>query len=116
MLKACVGAAAPDCAFALAIRAMPLVDPWPSARIALVGDAIHASPVNGTGANSALEDPALLCRFLIADHSDLQRAVDEYAVELSARVRAMRSGMVEMRSRLMSSIDARGFSHMPAEL
>ena len=115
MLKAFVESAAPDRAFALAIRAMPVVDPWPSGRITFLGDAIHASPVNGTGANSALEDAALLCRFLVRGQQDLQRAVDEYEVELLARVRAMRSGMAEMRARMTATIDAAGFSHIAAQ-
>jgi 2-polyprenyl-6-methoxyphenol hydroxylase-like FAD-dependent oxidoreductase len=64
MLREFVEAAARDRGFSLGIRAVPVVDAWPSSSITFVGDAIHASPVNGTGANSALEDAALLCRLL----------------------------------------------------
>jgi 2-polyprenyl-6-methoxyphenol hydroxylase-like FAD-dependent oxidoreductase len=91
MLRQLVESAAPDRSFALAIRAMPVVDPWPGARITFVGDAIHAGPVNGVGANSALEDAALLCRYLVGGQQDLQRAIDQYEVELLDRVRASRA-------------------------
>jgi 2-polyprenyl-6-methoxyphenol hydroxylase-like FAD-dependent oxidoreductase len=103
MLKQLVEAAAADRSFALAIRAMPVVDPWPSAPITFVGDAIHASPVNGTGANAALEDAALLCKHIVESQAGLQTALDEYKTELLLRVRAMRAGPLEARSTMMSS-------------
>jgi 2-polyprenyl-6-methoxyphenol hydroxylase-like FAD-dependent oxidoreductase len=103
MLKQLVEAAAADRSFALAIRAMPVVDPWPSVPITFVGDAIHASPVNGTGANAALEDAALLCKHIVESQAGLQTALDEYKTELLLRVRAMRAGPLEARSTMMSS-------------
>jgi 2-polyprenyl-6-methoxyphenol hydroxylase-like FAD-dependent oxidoreductase len=110
MLKQFVEAAAPDRSFALAIRAMPVVDPWPSAPITFLGDAIHASAVNGTGANSALEDAALLCKYILENQADLQRALDEYETELLRRVRAMRAGQAEARSTMMRPMGAAGWS------
>ena len=95
MLSMLIGAATPDRSFSLAIRALPVVDPWPSSRITFLGDAIHASPVNGTGANSALEDAALLCTHLITGRAALQHALDEYESELLKRVRAMRAGLAQ---------------------
>jgi len=41
------------------------VPPWPPSRVTVLGDAIHAmSPARGSGANTALQDAALLCRML----------------------------------------------------
>jgi 2-polyprenyl-6-methoxyphenol hydroxylase-like FAD-dependent oxidoreductase len=102
MLRTLVEAATPDRSFSLAIRALPVVDPWPSSRITFLGDAIHASPVNGTGANAALEDAALLCRHLIRGQAALQWAVDEYEMELLKRVRAMRAGLAQARPLMLS--------------
>jgi 2-polyprenyl-6-methoxyphenol hydroxylase-like FAD-dependent oxidoreductase len=110
MLKQFVEAAAPDRSFALAIRALPVVDPWRSAPITFVGDAIHAGAVNGTGANSALEDAALLCKHILGSQTDLQLALDEYETELLRRVRAMRAGQAEARSTIMRTMGAAGWS------
>ncbi|MBV8087201.1 MAG: FAD-dependent monooxygenase [Chloroflexi bacterium] len=81
----------PDRAFSLAIRAVPPVDAWPRSPITFVGDAIHASPVNGTGANAALEDAALFCQTLAAGR-DIQRSLDEYEDQLLQRIAAMHAG------------------------
>ncbi|HZN74644.1 MAG TPA: FAD-dependent monooxygenase [Micromonosporaceae bacterium] len=62
-----VRCADPLSTFALSIRAAPSVDPWPTTRITLLGDAIHATtPAGGTGANLALRDAALLTEYLAA--------------------------------------------------
>lgn len=93
-LRTLIEAATPERSFALAIRALPAVQPWPSSRIAFVGDAIHASPINGTGANAALEDAALLCKHLSGiGEGDLQKALDDYEQELLTRMSAMRAGL-----------------------
>jgi 2-polyprenyl-6-methoxyphenol hydroxylase-like FAD-dependent oxidoreductase len=100
-LRTLVEGATPERSFALAIRAVPVVDPWPTSPVTFVGDAIHASPVNGTGANAALQDAALLCQYLVRGHTALQQAVDAYAVELLARVRAMQGGLAQMGPRML---------------
>jgi 2-polyprenyl-6-methoxyphenol hydroxylase-like FAD-dependent oxidoreductase len=97
MLRALVEAATPDRSFYLATRALGAVDPWPSGPVTFLGDAIHAGPVNGTGANAALEDSTLLCEHLTGAPGALQSAVDAYEVELLERVRAMQAGLARYR-------------------
>jgi 2-polyprenyl-6-methoxyphenol hydroxylase-like FAD-dependent oxidoreductase len=54
-----------DETFLVRIRTSPPVPPWPPSRVTVLGDAIHAmSPARGSGANTALQDAALLCRML----------------------------------------------------
>jgi 2-polyprenyl-6-methoxyphenol hydroxylase-like FAD-dependent oxidoreductase len=49
----------------LPIRTSRPVEPWPTSRITLLGDAIHSmTPYPGIGANVALRDAALLSRQL----------------------------------------------------
>jgi 2-polyprenyl-6-methoxyphenol hydroxylase-like FAD-dependent oxidoreductase len=92
MLKNLIEAGNPERCFSLAIRSVPQVEPWPSSRITFIGDAIHASPINGTGANAALEDAAVLCTYLTRGvGGDLQRALDEYEMDLLSRISAMRA-------------------------
>jgi 2-polyprenyl-6-methoxyphenol hydroxylase-like FAD-dependent oxidoreductase len=57
--------AAVDETFLVRIRTSPPVPPWPPSRVTVLSDAIHAmSPARGSGANTALQDAALLCRTL----------------------------------------------------
>jgi salicylate hydroxylase len=52
---------------AIAIRTSVPVAPWPTQRITLLGDAIHAmTPYRGIGANVALKDAVRLCGALVA--------------------------------------------------
>jgi hypothetical protein len=63
--KALHARAAVDETFLVRIRTSPPVPPWPPSRVTVLGDAIHAmSPARGSGANTALQDAALLCRTL----------------------------------------------------
>jgi 2-polyprenyl-6-methoxyphenol hydroxylase-like FAD-dependent oxidoreductase len=86
-LRALHARAAVDETFLVSIRTSPPVPPWPPSRVTLLGDAIHAmSPARGSGANTALQDAALLCRTLTAagrtaarrTGGDLLAAVGEY--------------------------------------
>jgi len=66
-LRALHARAAVDETFLVRIRTSPPVPPWPPSRVTVLGDAIHAmSPARGSGANTALQDAALLCRTLTA--------------------------------------------------
>ena len=64
-LRALHARAAVDETFLVRICTSPPVPPWPPSRVTVLGDAIHAmSPARGSGANTALQDAALLCRTL----------------------------------------------------
>ena len=64
-LRALHARAAVDETFLVRIRTSPAVPPWSPSRVTVLGDAIHAmSPARGSGANTALQDAALLCRTL----------------------------------------------------
>jgi 2-polyprenyl-6-methoxyphenol hydroxylase-like FAD-dependent oxidoreductase len=94
MLRALVEAAAPDRSFFLAIHALPVVDQWQTGPVTLLGDAIHASPINGTGANSALRDAALLCSHVVPAARDrVEHAVRRFEAEMLDQVRAARAAM-----------------------
>jgi 2-polyprenyl-6-methoxyphenol hydroxylase-like FAD-dependent oxidoreductase len=88
-LRALHARAAVDETFLVKIRTSPPVPPWPPSRVTVLGDAIHAmSPARGSGANTALQDAALLCRTLTGAEAegaeragitpDLIAAVGEY--------------------------------------
>jgi len=54
-----------DETFLVRVRTSVPVPGWPPSRVTVLGDAIHAmSPAGGSGANTALQDAALLCRML----------------------------------------------------
>ena len=66
----------------ITIRTSVPVEPWPSGRITLIGDAIHSmTPYRGIGGNVALRDASLLGRNLAAAHRGempLLQAIHEY--------------------------------------
>ena len=84
-LRALHAAADVDQTFAIRVRTSPAVPAWPPSRVTVLGDAIHAmSPARGSGANTALQDAALLCRVmttdgvLTTDGSDVVAAIGDY--------------------------------------
>lgn len=85
-LRALIAASDPTEIFPIAVRVAVPCDPWQSAPVTLLGDAIHAmSPAGGSGANMALRDAQLLCETLIAiAHGErpLLQAIHEYEVQM----------------------------------
>jgi len=81
-LRAVQARADVDETFAIRVRASPATPAWPPSRVTVLGDAIHAmSPARGSGANTALQDAALLSRMLTtaaADGGDVVAAIGEY--------------------------------------
>jgi 2-polyprenyl-6-methoxyphenol hydroxylase-like FAD-dependent oxidoreductase len=86
-----------DETFAVRIRTSPPVEAWPPSRVTLLGDAIHAmSPARGSGANTALQDAATLCRALsaneataaVADYESQMRTYGYQAVAAASRAEA----------------------------
>jgi 2-polyprenyl-6-methoxyphenol hydroxylase-like FAD-dependent oxidoreductase len=79
-LRALLALADVDETFGVRVRVSPPAPPWAPSRITVLGDAIHAmSPARGSGANTALQDAALLCRTLTAaDGGDVVAAVGDY--------------------------------------
>lgn len=68
------------------IRSAVPIEPWPSSRVTLLGDAVHAmSPSRGSGANTALRDAALLASELAAaarGAKDVVTAIGDYEREM----------------------------------
>lgn len=60
-LRRLIGDTDPATIALVVIRAMDTVEPWPASNITVLGDAIHnMTPMAGIGANTALQDAALL--------------------------------------------------------
>jgi len=85
-LRDLIAASDPEEIFPIAVRVSVPYEPWPSAPITLLGDAIHAmSPAGGSGANMALRDAHLLCQTLTSiAHGErpLLQAVHEYEAQM----------------------------------
>jgi 2-polyprenyl-6-methoxyphenol hydroxylase-like FAD-dependent oxidoreductase len=75
----------PDQNFILKMRHSRSIEQWQTTNITLLGDAIHAVPIAGSGANTALRDASLLARSLIAVAdlgAPLQQALHDYESEM----------------------------------
>jgi salicylate hydroxylase len=81
-LRELIGGSDPATVNAIRVRSATPVEPWPTGRVTLLGDAIHnMTPMAGIGANTALRDADLLRRQLIAVASgeqDLVPALQDY--------------------------------------
>jgi 2-polyprenyl-6-methoxyphenol hydroxylase-like FAD-dependent oxidoreductase len=85
-LRELISGSDPSTVNAIQVRSAKPVDPWPTGRVTLLGDAIHnMTPMAGIGANTALRDADLLRRQLIAVASgerDLILALHEYEEQM----------------------------------
>jgi len=85
-LRELIGGSDPSTVNAIQVRSATPVDPWPTGRVTLLGDAIHnMTPMAGIGANTALRDADLVRRQLIAVASgerDLIPALHEYEEQM----------------------------------
>ncbi|MFC8677434.1 FAD-dependent oxidoreductase [Streptomyces griseorubiginosus] len=89
-LSALVESADRATVFPVAVRHLVPADPWPTSRVTLIGDAIHAMPpAYGTGANTTLRDAAALTEALsrvAGGRAPLLEAIAAYEAELRAEV------------------------------
>jgi 2-polyprenyl-6-methoxyphenol hydroxylase-like FAD-dependent oxidoreductase len=85
----------------ISIRTSAPLEPWPSSRVTLLGDAVHTmTPGRGVGANTALEDAALLCKRLVEAQNgrmDLITAIHAYEGEM---LKYSRTAVLESRDRM----------------
>jgi 2-polyprenyl-6-methoxyphenol hydroxylase-like FAD-dependent oxidoreductase len=75
----------PDQTFVLKLRYAKPLEQWQTTTITLLGDAIHAMPPTGSGANTALRDASLLTHSLISVANlgtPLYQALSDYESEM----------------------------------
>ncbi|HEY0816996.1 MAG TPA: FAD-dependent monooxygenase [Pseudonocardia sp.] len=66
-VRGLVAAADADAAFPITLRTCTRIEPWPTGRVTVLGDAIHPmTPAAGAGANTALRDAARLTDALVS--------------------------------------------------
>jgi 2-polyprenyl-6-methoxyphenol hydroxylase-like FAD-dependent oxidoreductase len=108
----------PETINAITIRTATPAAPWPTRRITLLGDAIHAmTPYRGIGANVALKDAVRLCRALVAAErreTPLIDAIHDYeAGMIDYGFRAVRMSLQAMQQAMpdsaMSQLASRAF-------
>jgi 2-polyprenyl-6-methoxyphenol hydroxylase-like FAD-dependent oxidoreductase len=103
-----VGLADPTTISCLPIRTSVPIAPWRTARITLLGDAIHSmTPYRGIGANVAIKDAARLKRALVAAQNgerDIVEAIHDYeAGMLDYGFRAVRNSLKAMHQTVTDS-------------
>ena len=106
-----IASADPTTLSQFAIRTSTPISAWPTGRVTLIGDAIHAmTPYRGIGANMALEDALRLKRAIVAGASgerDLFGAIGDYETQMrDYGFRAARNSLNAMRQ----SVDAGAWS------
>jgi 2-polyprenyl-6-methoxyphenol hydroxylase-like FAD-dependent oxidoreductase len=75
----------PDQNFVLRMRHAKPIERWQTTNVTLLGDAIHAMPPRGSGANTALRDASLLARSLISVAglgTPLRQGLHDYETEM----------------------------------
>jgi 2-polyprenyl-6-methoxyphenol hydroxylase-like FAD-dependent oxidoreductase len=110
-----VGLADPTTIACLPIRSSVPVEPWPTQRITLLGDAIHSmTPYRGIGANVALKDAVRLKRALAAadrGERDLFDALHDYETGMREYgFRAVRNSLKAMHQTVTDRTPALMFS------
>jgi 2-polyprenyl-6-methoxyphenol hydroxylase-like FAD-dependent oxidoreductase len=100
-LRDLIALADPTTLSQFAIRTSTEVGAWPTGRVTLIGDAIHAmTPYRGIGANMALEDAVRLKRALVSaarGERDLLTAVGDYETAMrDYGFRAARNSLAAM--------------------
>jgi 2-polyprenyl-6-methoxyphenol hydroxylase-like FAD-dependent oxidoreductase len=79
-LRALVADCDPSTVSPVSLHSMPVLRPWPSSTVTLLGDAIHnMTPMAGVGANTALRDAGVLRRALIEVVAGRRTPVDAIA-------------------------------------
>jgi len=116
-LRAMVRLSDPHSISVLKIRTSVSVDPWPTGRVTLIGDAIHSmTPYRGIGANVALRDASLLASNL-ATALRGERAIDDAVHDYETRMRdygfaAVRSSLAAMQQ----AVDDKGLAFVFTKL
>jgi len=92
----------PDQTFVLRMRHAKPIEQWQTTNVTLLGDAIHAMPPRGSGANTALRDARQLADSLIAVArlgTPLHQALHDYETEM------VRYGFAALRASLQRPKD-----------
>lgn len=120
-LKALYNLADPGMRTLVPIRTAPIPCSWPASRVTVLGDAIHAmSPAGGLGANTALNDAAMLMRVLLEARDEAQQlsaagraggdlltpAIDLYETLMCARSFAAVESSLQGNRQLLSRADS----------
>lgn len=70
----------------LPVRSIKPIDPWPTSRVTLIGDAIHAMPPSfGAGCNLALRDASILAEQILdieKNKKEWKNAISQYEEEM----------------------------------
>jgi len=90
-LRALLDNAAVEETFLVRVRSSERVAAWTPSRVTVLGDAIHAmSPARGSGANTALQDAAILCAALTSGSDDVFAARDDVVAAIGGYEERMR--------------------------
>lgn len=86
VLKGLVERIQPETVSLLSVRSINPIDPWPTSRVTLLGDAIHAMPPSfGAGCNLALRDASILAEQIAEmekQNKEWKNAISHYEEEM----------------------------------